>query len=239
MKNVNVIAACIMFAACQVEDDVSFRSIDPVCIEDDSAPDDAWVCSEPLTIDCNDGSVPEQIYVRLDDGQCDDVALQEIPGPFPPGEYDVVVIDGNTDESVCTTHLTVTDAVAPVITAKAVELWPPNHKLHDFTLADLVTVDDCDGNWSAAIDYVTSDEPDDDNGDGHTEGDVVVTASDALQLRSERQGGGDGRVYTIGLTVTDGSGNATSSTATVTVPHDRGHGAGDDGEAYRLRLTSR
>ena len=44
-----------------------------------------------------------------------------------------------------------------------------------------------------------------------------------------------GRVYTVGFTVTDGSGNATASTLVVTVDHDQGKGvAVDDGEAYRV-----
>lgn len=237
MKNRKIIAAFITIAACRVDDDVSFRSIDPVCVEDAAdVPDGAWACSEPLSLDCNDASVPDQIYVQLDAGQCDAVELQEIPGPFPPGHYDIVVVDAN-DDSVCTTELTVTDAVAPVVELNELSMWPPNHKMHDFTLDDCIDeVIDCDDNWTAAIDWVTSDEPDDDNGDGHTSGDIVIVASDAVQLRSERQGGSNGRVYTIGFTVVDGSGNATEAACVVAVDHDNGHkgGAVDDGEAYRV-----
>ncbi len=228
-----------MLAACQVDDEpASFRSIEPVCIEgDDDVPAGAWDCSEPLTLDCNDASVPDEIYVRLDDGQCDDVALQDVPGPFPPGDYDVVVVDGNSDDAVCTTQLTVTDALAPVVETEQLSLWPPNHKPHVIALADCITaVDDCDDDWTAVIDWVSSDEPDDDNGDGHTEGDVQLVASDAVALRSERQGGSNGRVYTVGFTVTDGSGNATEAECVVVVDHDNGKkgAAIDDGEAYRV-----
>ena len=46
-----------------------------------------------------------------------------------------------------------------------------------------------------------------------------------FQLRSERQGGGDGRKYTIVYTATDCSGNSTTEAVCVTVPHDQGGGA--------------
>jgi hypothetical protein len=226
--------ACLSPLACQVHDEPEFR-LSPVCIDDEAAPDDAWECSEPLVIDCNDASVPDEIYVQLDEGQCDEVDLQDVPGPFPPGQYDIVIVDENADE-VCSTQLTVTDAVAPVIETAELSLWPPNHKYHDITLADCIeTVDDCDDEWTAVVDYVSSDEPDDDNGDGHTDADMVIVAPDAVQLRSERQGGSNGRVYTIGFTVTDGSGNATEATCLVVVDHDQGNGAAvDDGELWRI-----
>lgn len=235
MKRTILFSAWLPLLACQVEDDTEFR-IAPVCIEDDDAPAGAWQCSEPLTIDCNDASVPDEIYVRVDDGQCDELDLQEVPGPFPPGSYDIVIVDDNTDDAVCTTELTVTDLVAPVVDIAELSMWPPNHKHHDFTLDDCIeAVDDCDDDWTAAIDWVSSDEPEDDNGDGHTDADIVIVASDAVKLRSERQGGSNGRVYTIGFTITDGSGNATPAECLVVVDHDQGKGlAVDDGEAYRV-----
>jgi hypothetical protein len=232
--------ACIALGACAVHDrePETFR-IAPICIEDAAdVPDGAWACSEPLVIDCNDGSVPDDIYVVVDDASCDALDLEEIPGPFPPGEYEIVVVDADSDAAICTTELTVTDAVAPVITTEDVSLWPPNHKYHDITLDDCIEeVLDCDDEWTAVIDFVSSDEPENDNGDGNTDADIVLVAADAVKLRSERQGGSNGRVYTIGFTVTDGSGNATESTCHVVVDHDQGNGKGaaiDDGEAYRV-----
>ncbi|MBC8068801.1 MAG: hypothetical protein IAG13_10750 [Deltaproteobacteria bacterium] len=240
MKTLIVPVACVLLAACHAdqEDPSSFRSIEPVCVEDDDLPVGAWDCSEPLVIDCNDASVPDEIYVRLEPGQCDGVTLQDMDGPFPPGEHDIVIIDGISNDAVCTTELTVTDAVAPVVTTERQSMWPPNHKYHDITLADCIDeVLDCDDDWVAAIDWVSSDEPDDDNGDGNTDADVVIVASDAVQLRSERQGGSNGRVYTIGFTVTDGSGNVTEAACEVAVDHDQGKskgGAVADEEAYRV-----
>jgi endo-1,4-beta-xylanase len=74
---------------------------------------------------------------------------------------------------------------------------------------------------------ITSSEPDDASGDGHTTGDIQGAAlggdDRTFQLRSERQGGGSGRIYTITEAAADHSGNATTAQATVKVPHDRGH----------------
>jgi hypothetical protein len=235
MKYRIAFVACLSPLACQVDDEPEFR-LSPVCIDDEAAPADAWECSEPLAIDCNDASVPDEIYVRLDAGQCDEVDLQDVPGPFPPGQYDIVIVDAGSDDAVCSTELVVTDAVAPVVETDELSLWPPNHKYHDITLADCIeTIDDCDDDWTAAIDFVSSDEPDDDKGDGNTDGDIVIVAPDAVQLRSERQGGSNGRVYTIGFTVTDGSGNATPAVCRAVVDHDQGNGAAvDDGELWRV-----
>ncbi len=41
-------------------------------------------------------------------------------------------------------------------------------------------------------------------------------------LRAERAAGGFGRIYTLGFTAVDGSGNPTTAESIVTVPHDEG-----------------
>jgi hypothetical protein len=73
---------------------------------------------------------------------------------------------------------------------------------------------------SVVIVKVSSDEPDDANADGFTINDIVI-ANDckSVQLRAERKGDGNGRVYTVTLRVTDGDGNVTTTTAKVTVPY--------------------
>jgi hypothetical protein len=65
-------------------------------------------------------------------------------------------------------------------------------------------------------------------GDGHTiTSDVEITGADTFKLRSERQGGGDGRVYTVNYA--DDAGVAGS--CVFMVPHDQGptSGAVDSG----------
>jgi len=53
----------------------------------------------------------------------------------------------------------------------------------------------------------------------------------SVKLRSERLGNGDGRVYHVAFTASDGRGGRCSGTVTVCVPHDQGHGraCGDQG----------
>jgi hypothetical protein len=93
-------------------------------------------------------------------------------------------------------------------------LWPPNQKLVDVTVS-YGSSDPC----SAPICKlsVTSNEP----GDG-TE--AVVVDAHHVQLKADRNGNGDGRIYTITITCTDAAGNVASSTVTVTVAHDQGKG---------------
>jgi hypothetical protein len=80
------------------------------------------------------------------------------------------------------------------------------------------SVDNCSPVTNALS--VTSDEPVDGTGDGNTSPDWVIIDDHQVRLRAERDGGGDGRVYTITITSTDDCGNTTTATTTVLVPHD-------------------
>lgn len=144
------------------------------------------------------------------------------------------VTDSLGAQASCSFTLAVHDTLGPVVTTSAdargfsATLWPPNHQYHTFSLADCVTsvTDQCDGALSIAqvgqITSVTSDEPEDStgNGDGHTCNDVVIKNNTTFDLRAEREGGGDGRVYTVSFTVRDEAGNITAGSCKVQVPHD-------------------
>jgi hypothetical protein len=54
--------------------------------------------------------------------------------------------------------------------------------------------------------------------------DWEITGDLTLNLRSERSGQGDGRVYTVDILCTDASVNPATTIVTVAVPHDRGKG---------------
>ena len=104
-------------------------------------------------------------------------------------------------------------------------LWPPNHKLCDIA-ASVTVKDDCCDTPTFKLISITSNEPDDGKGDGNTIDDIqyaTIGIPDTLfQLRSERSGRGDGRVYTIIYEAKDCSGNTALDTACVRVPHDQG-----------------
>jgi FG-GAP-like repeat len=135
-----------------------------------------------------------------------------------------------------------TDTLPPVITLRlAIELWPPNHKYHIITIAQMVqsVSDDSDGNLfnNVVIERVTSDEPDDASrkADGTTINDIVIAGDcKSVRLRSERDGKQNGRVYSVTLRVGDSSGNVTRRDFKVSVPHDRGAPAVEDATAMTI-----
>jgi uncharacterized repeat protein (TIGR01451 family) len=111
-------------------------------------------------------------------------------------------------------------------------LWPPNHKLRLVTVSGAT---DPDGNpLTTAVTGVTQDEPLNGLGDGDTSPDAFPgPASNQAYLRSERSGLGDGRVYVLHVTVSDGLGGSCTGTATVSVPHDQsGRPAIDSGQTF-------
>ncbi|MDX6612477.1 MAG: hypothetical protein QOD75_1663, partial [Blastocatellia bacterium] len=165
--------------------------------------------------------------------------------PYPGG---VTVItwtatDSSGNQSTCVQTVTVTDTQAPVITVNnaVVTLWPPNHQYETINLTQFVTGahDNCDSGVDLSdvvITKVTSDELEDNptGGDGNTLNDIVIAANcKSVQLRAERDGNLNGRVYNITFAVVDSSGNVGTATVKVTVPKSQnGAGAIDDGPKY-------
>jgi hypothetical protein len=83
------------------------------------------------------------------------------------------------------------------------------------------------------ITRVTSDEPVLGGGSGNTEPDIVIVDARTVQVRAERDGTSDGRVYTIFARVSDDDGNMTPFACMIQVPHDQsGEPAVDSGAAY-------
>ncbi len=129
--------------------------------------------------------------------------------------------EGFIDEA--TTDVVVTpDVTAPVINeirATPNTLWAPNHKLRRVTI-DVSVADAC-GDSMCRIIGVTSSEPGDGRGANGTEPDWMVVDDLAVQLRAERSGGAEQRVYTVTLSCIDAAGNESIGDVTVTVPHDQ------------------
>jgi probable HAF family extracellular repeat protein len=114
------------------------------------------------------------------------------------------------------------DTTPPVISgmpAGDCTLWPPNHKL-----VQVATVTATDAESGIAPDSFTvngsSNEPFDTM-------DIVITPDGSggfvVQLRTERLGQGNDRIYTLTATAADLAGNWAMTTATCVVPHDQ-HG---------------
>ena len=117
------------------------------------------------------------------------------------------------------------DVTAPAISrvaASPTRLWSPNHKFIPVLLTVAAT-DDCSPVTSSIV-SVTSSEPVDGKGDGHTSPDWIVTGPLTVLLRRERSGLGPGRTYTITIRAVDAAGNASTGVTTVFVPHDQGNG---------------
>jgi hypothetical protein len=139
---------------------------------------------------------------------------------------------------------------APVCTAATASpssLWPPDHK---FVTIGIKGITDPDGDATTIkINRILQDEsttPDghfdgdgcsghhhsdnddwdrwDDWGSGNTSIDGIISATNmsVAQLRAERAGTSDGRVYEIRFTASDPSGNSCTGTVFVGVPHDQG-----------------
>lgn len=114
-----------------------------------------------------------------------------------------------------------------VASPSTASLWPPDLRMTTVSIAGV--------DATLRITGVRQDEP----VSGLTPADpgpdaVIVSgaASDSVQLRRQRAGHGNGRVYTIAFTASDGA-SSCAGTVKVEVPHDRsGEAAVDDGPAY-------
>jgi hypothetical protein len=110
-------------------------------------------------------------------------------------------------------------------------LSPPNRQLRTLSLAslDIEVTDECDTSLSrndVVIVAVSSDEPASKPVGPFAAGDIFIGETcSAVQLRADRQGGGNGRVYTLHLEVMDASGNLASAEHQVHVPPNNRPGA--------------
>jgi hypothetical protein len=114
------------------------------------------------------------------------------------------------------------DAAAPVldITATPDLLWPPQHQyVAVSTTVNIMNLED--DNLQLVLLSVTSDESDNGLGDGDMPDDIVILDDFNFELRAERDGTADGRVYTITYQATDSCGNTTIASVTVEVPHSQ------------------
>ncbi len=200
---------------------------------------------------------PENIIVDAEPGKCGAIVNYQEPTAigdlkveltaglgsgsfFPVGTTTEVysATDGAGNSMSCKFNVIVKEIEngPPVITLSknSVRIWPPNGQ--KFTVNIIDYIKSVSGNCSISIDdvvisKVTSDEERNGTGDGNTLDDIVISDDcQSVDLRAERKGNGNGRVYTIYLAVSDGDGNIDKAQIIAYVPHDNGKGNGNDGD---------
>lgn len=142
------------------------------------------------------------------------------PGVVGRSSVTVTVTDGFGASTVGTFTWSIITNRPPVCTGArpSQALWPPNHK---FVPIDILGVTDPDGDpITIAITGIQQDEPVLTPGSGNTDADGRIDGATAY-VRAERAGGGDGRVYEIFFTASDGVATCAGSVL-VGIPHDQG-----------------
>jgi len=217
-----------------------------ITIADTVAPTITLNGPNPMTVECHTTFVDPG--ATADDGcagsfpaTASGTVNVDVPGAYLI-TYNASDPSGNAAVPVSRT-VNVVDTIAPTINlnGQTLSMWPPNHNYQTFNVTDFVVSvsDGCDtslGVGDVVISRVTSDELENGSGDGNTTNDIVIAGDcKSVQLRAERAGSGDGRVYTITFTVQDASGNVGTATATVFVPQSQNSGpAVDSGPHYTV-----
>lgn len=158
------------------------------------------------------------------------------PNYFGPDSisYQICDSEGVCDDATVTISVTsvnddpnCTDAAPSVST-----LWPPDHQFESVTINGVSDIED--NPITIAITSIFQDEPVDASGaDGASpDGQGIGTAT--AQVRAERDGSGNGRVYHIGFIGEDGQGGSCSGEVHIGVPKSQGKNGNpiDDGALY-------
>jgi len=155
-------------------------------------------------------------------------AFSWTPGYTEAGSYPVTfsVSDGTASDTKSAT-IVVTDVTnlppnCSAAVATPFVIWPPNHKMVPISIRG---VTDDSGVPAITITGIFQDEPVNSGADGDTGPDGAGIGTETALVRAERAGSeskkrGNGRVYHIYFTATDGVATC-SSEVKATVPHDR------------------
>jgi hypothetical protein len=207
------------------------------CAADSGTDPDEWLCPGRLEVACDELAETPLIVQSPSNLACDLEMLELSDDTLTLGTHTVFVRDRMNAE-LCSSEVVVVRSAALQLVPKQVKLWPPNHKLHEISVADCVEiVGACPGEeLDAQFVWASSDEAIDAKGSGKHAPDIALSADcQRLSLRSERQGSSDGRVYTLGVRVVDADGEAYETACTVAVDHDQsGREAVAGADAYRI-----
>ena len=190
----------------------SFSQNPPPCV---------LTCPSNITVNNDPGKCGAVVtFTPTTSGNCSGITSTQASGSFfPIGTTTVNVSSGSQS---CSFTVKVNDNERPVIesvTATPNVLWSPNHKMVPVAIK-IASRDNC-GIAECKIISVTSNEPVNGLGDGDTEPDWQIVDNTHVNLRAERSGRGNGRIYTITVQCTDIHQNSSTSTVLVTVPHDQ------------------
>ena len=173
-----------------------------------------------------DGSYVYTPVPNYNGGDAFSFAVSDGTVTIPGGDVSFAVTSVN-DPPVCT-------AAAPSLGS----LWPPDHTLVDINV--LGVVDPVEGGAiTIEVTGIFQDEPTNTIGDGNTLVDGYGIGTSTASVRRERSGSkrvpGDGRMYYISFTGSDGQGGQCTGTIKVGVPHDLGKDVtiGDGGPLYK------
>jgi hypothetical protein len=200
------------------------------------------ISDEDITLNLRPELTCNDMVVDTDPGQCSAVVYYDYtvtddqPGVLVTcapadgstlalGDHAVqcVATDVHGASDSCDFIVSVEDNEAPVIsglTASPSLLWPPNHKMNP-VIIDYAATDNCTVDPLCTLE-VSSNQAINANGDGNTSPDWQIVDEHHVELRSERQGNSDGRIYTIGVVCEDETANATTDAVVVTVPKSQG-----------------
>ncbi|MGE5239281.1 MAG: M36 family metallopeptidase [Chloroflexota bacterium] len=196
----------------------------------DAVPPTITFCPADLTLECDQPTDPAQTGTATATDSCGTPEVTytdlETPGTCPQQSSisrTWEATDGCLNSSSCVQTIEVVDTTPPVIhsvSASPNVLWSPNHKMVHVAVTAPAT-DNCDSTPVCTVTDVSSNEPVNGLGDGDASPDWVITGDLAVDLRAERSGTGEGRIYTITVTCTDACGNSSIGTTSVAVPRSQ------------------
>ena len=114
--------------------------------------------------------------------------------------------------SACTGPLITGASASPSV------LWPPDNKFVPVAI-DYSVADNCDSAPSCSLSVTVSDSG---GGVDDTAGSFTVVDPHEVELQAARNGGGDGRTYSVTIACSDKLPLSSSAIVTVTVPHKQG-----------------
>jgi hypothetical protein len=162
-----------------------------------------------------------------------------VPVGAPIGTLDTVTVTANSVTNPAVTNFAVAAGLVfgsnqPPDCSQAqpsvATLWPPDHNMVPVTINGVTDPDN--DPVTITITSIMQDEPTNGLGSGDTCPDATGVGTSTAQLRAERDGTGNGRVYTIFFTADDGRGGTCTGSVKVSVPHNNGDTAVDDGPKF-------